>query len=100
MRGMTSLVFRCQFCERRADPLTQVSLEKTVRRPELGTYIDAMPERWLVWHGRGPYGPARYACPEHRGDLVAYLREHYGTLGAHPWKRPPYGTQDGGLETL
>ena len=96
MRGMTGLVFRCQFCERRADPLTQLSLEKTVRQVEFGTYIDAMPERWLVWHGRGPYGPARYACPDHRGDLVAYLREHYGTLGAHPWKRPPYGTQSGG----
>ena len=34
--------------------------------------------------------PARYACEEHRGDLVAFLREHYGTLGFHPWKRPPY----------
>ncbi|MEA2232726.1 MAG: hypothetical protein QOD83_2542 [Solirubrobacteraceae bacterium] len=27
----------------------------------------------------------RYACPDHRGDLVAYLREHYGALGPHPW---------------
>ncbi|HTN25848.1 MAG TPA: hypothetical protein VL120_17805 [Solirubrobacteraceae bacterium] len=97
---MTSLVFRCQFCERRPDPLTQLSLEKTVRQQEFGTYIDAMPERWLVWHGRGPYGPTRYSCPEHRGDLVAYLREHYGTLGAHPWKRPPYGSQGSGIDTL
>ena len=35
-------------------------------------------------------GPTRYACPEHRGDLTAYLREHYGTLGWQPWKMPPY----------
>ena len=38
----------------------------------------------------GPFGPTRYACAEHRGDLTAYLREHYGTLGWHPWKMPPY----------
>ena len=55
-----------------------------------GAYEDAMPERWLIWHGRGLYGSARYACTEHRGDLVAFLREHYGTIGWHPWKRPPY----------
>jgi hypothetical protein len=23
---------------------------------------------------------------------VAYLREHYGTVAPHPWKRPPYAT--------
>ena len=49
----------------------------------------------IMWIARGTlplalYGPARYACPEHRGDLVSYLREHYGTIGFHPWKRPPY----------
>ncbi|HEX8160190.1 MAG TPA: hypothetical protein VF526_22650 [Solirubrobacteraceae bacterium] len=87
------LRFRCQFCDCRPDPLTQLSLEKTVAQIASGTYVDAMPEKWLVWHGRGPYGPMRYACPDHRGDLVAYLREHYGTLGPHPWKRPPYPTE-------
>ena len=50
----------------------------------------ALPGRWLVWHGRGPFGPIRYACPDHRGDLTAYLREHYGSIGWHPWKMPPY----------
>ena len=55
-----------------------------------GAYQNALPGRWLIWHGRGLYGPARYACPDHRGDLVAFLREHYGTIGFHPWKRPPY----------
>ncbi len=89
----TSFIFRCQFCDRRPDPLTQMSLEKTVRDAAFGTFQDAMPEKWLIWHGRGPYGPKRYACPDHRGDLVAYLREHYGTIGPHPWKRPPYPTE-------
>ncbi len=86
-------IFRCQFCERKPDPLTQISLEKTVSRAGFGAYVDAMPEQWLVWHGKGPYGPPRYACPEHRGDLVAYLRSHYGAIGPHPWKRPPYPTE-------
>jgi hypothetical protein len=86
-------IFRCQFCDAQPDPLTQLSLEKTVRDITFGAYVDAMPEKWLVWHGHGPYGPPRYACAEHRGDLVAYLRNHYGTIGPHPWKRPPYPTE-------
>ena len=55
-----------------------------------GEYLDALPGRWLCGTARGPFGPMRYACAEHRGDLTAYLREHYGTLGRHPWKMPPY----------
>ena len=86
-------IFRCQFCDAQPDPLTQLSLERTVVEITFGTYVDAMPERWLVWHGHGPYGPTRYACAEHRGNLVAYLREHYGAIGPHPWKRPPYRTK-------
>ena len=84
------LVFRCQYCDSQPCPLTQLSLEKSVTEAVWGAYMDAMPQRWLVWHGKGLYGPTRYACEEHRGDLVAYLRDHYGTLGFHPWKRPPY----------
>jgi hypothetical protein len=57
-----------------------------------GEYLDALPGRWLVWHGRGPLGPTRYACGEHRGEPVAYLREHYGTIAWHPWRMPPYAT--------
>jgi hypothetical protein len=83
-------IFRCQFCDAQPDPLTQLSLQEAMRQFVWGAYQNALPGRWLVWHGRGLYGPARYACPEHRGDLVAYLREHYGTIGFHPWKRPPY----------
>jgi len=84
------LIFRCQFCDAVPDPLTQLSLEKAMRENTWGAYQDALPGRWLVWHGRGFYGPPRHACQEHRPDLVAYLREHYGTIGFHPWKRPPY----------
>ena len=42
------LVFRCQFCDAQPDPLTQISLEKSV--PELiwGAYEDAMPAQWLI----------------------------------------------------
>jgi hypothetical protein len=86
------LIFRCQFCDRLPDPLTQMSLEGQVQDLNFGQYLDAPPERWLTWHGRGIYGPARYACPDHRGDLTAFLRRHYGTIGWHPWKMGPYPT--------
>ena len=85
-----ALVFRCEFCDRRPDHLTQMALEAGVRELVFGQYLDVGPERWLVWHGRGLYGPTRYACPDHRGDLTAHLRRHYGTIGPHPWKMGPY----------
>jgi hypothetical protein len=84
--------FRCQFCDREPDALTQLSLESQMQEMLWGQYLDMWPERWLVWTGRGFYGPRRYACPDHRGDLTAELRNHYGTLGAHPWKMGPYPT--------
>lgn len=84
------LIFRCQFCDAQADAITQLSLEQAMRQNTWGAYQDALPGRWLVFHGRGLYGSARYACPDHRGDLVAYLREHFGTIGSHVWQRPPY----------
>jgi hypothetical protein len=86
------MIFRCQFCEAVADPETQRSLEGQLRELVCGEYLDALPGRWLVWHGRGPFGPTRYACSEHRGELTAYLRVHYGSLGWHPWKMAPYPT--------
>jgi hypothetical protein len=85
-------VFRCQYCDAQPDPMTQISLEQAMRENTWGAYQDAMPGKWLVFHGRGLYGHPRYACPEHRGDLVAELREHYGSVGFHVWKRPPYPT--------
>jgi hypothetical protein len=85
-----SFIFRCQFCSERPDPLTQLSLTSAMRESTWGAYQDALPGRWLFFHGRGLYGPARYACPDHRGELVAFLRVHYGSIGFHVWKRPPY----------
>jgi hypothetical protein len=84
--------FRCQFCDAAPDPEAQRRLERGLRELVFGEYLDAPPDRWLVWHGRGPLGPTRYACQEHRGDLVAHVREHYGTVAPHPWKMPPYAT--------
>jgi hypothetical protein len=86
------VIFRCEFCSAVPDRETQRSLEGQLRELLCGEYLDALPGRWLVWHGHGPFGPNRYACAQHRGELTAYLREHYGSLGRHPWKRPPYPT--------
>ena len=93
MRGMpVRVIFRCQFCADEPGPETQRSLEGQMREFVHGEYLDALPGRWLVWHGHGVFGPTRYACSNHRGELTAYLREHYGALGTQPWKRPPYAT--------
>lgn len=88
----TKTIFRCQFCSAQPDPLTQLSLEHTLQEFVSGEYMDALPGRWLIWHGRGPFGPNRYACPLHRGDLTADMREHYGSVGPQVWKMPPYAT--------
>ena len=88
------VVFRCEICGCHPDPETQVSLERQLLDLRHGEYVDAEgPEGgacWLTWHGRGIYGPLRYACGEHRGDLKALIREEYGTLGWHPWARGPH----------
>jgi hypothetical protein len=86
----TAVVFRCEICEARPDADTQVALERQLLDLRHGEYVDADPGRWLTWHGRGIYGPNRYACGEHRGDLKALVREHYGTLGWHPWAVGPH----------
>jgi hypothetical protein len=88
----TRVIFRCQFCEVVPDRESQRGLEHQLRELAFGQYLDVPPHGWLVWHGRGPLGPVRYACPEHRGELTAYVREHYGTIAPHPWAMPPYPT--------
>ncbi len=88
----TRVVFRCEFCDAPPDSQTQAALERRIRELAFGEYIDVPPGRWLVWLGGGPLGPRRYACAKHRGELTAYLREHYGTIAPNPWKRPPYPT--------
>ena len=82
-----SVVFTCEICGVRPDPETQTALERQLLDLRHGEYVDAEPGRWLTWHGRGMYGPQRYACGEHRGELKAMVREHYGTLGWHPGPR-------------
>ena len=39
---------------------------------------------------RGIYGPNRYSCGNHRGELKALMREQYGMLGWHPWAKGPH----------
>jgi hypothetical protein len=85
-----AVVFRCEICSARPDPETQISLERQLLDLRHGEYVDADPGRWLTWHGRGIYGPVRYACGEHRGELKAVVRAHYGTLGWHPWASGPH----------
>ena len=85
--------FKCEICGRGPDAETQVALERQLLDLRHGEYVDAgdgPPAPWLTWHGRGIYGPTRYACGAHRGELKALLREHYGTLGWHPWAKGPH----------
>jgi hypothetical protein len=89
------LVFRCELCGAVAGEETSRNLEHELLDPRYGEYVDAEPGHWLIWHGRGLYGSMRFSCGEHRGDLKAYLREHYGTLGQHPWE---IGSRPGGRE--
>ncbi|HLI60058.1 MAG TPA: hypothetical protein VKV21_10390 [Solirubrobacteraceae bacterium] len=86
------VIFRCQFCDAVPDSETQRGLTRQLRELVFGEYLDVPPGGWLTWHGRGPLGPTRYACPKHRGELTAFVREHYGTIAPHPWKMGPYPT--------
>ncbi len=86
------VIFRCQFCRTAPDAESERGLERQLRELAFGEYLHVPPRGWLAWHGRGPLGPVRYACPAHRGELTAYVREHYGTIAPHPWKMPPYPT--------
>ena len=73
-------------------PETQRRLERGLRELVFGEYLDVPPGRWLVWHGRGPLGPTRYACaraPRRPRGLRARALRHDRP---HPWKMPPYAT--------
>ena len=85
-----SVVFRCDVCGCPPDAETRADLERQLLDLRHGEYVDAEPGRWLTWHGRGIYGPNRYACGEHRGELKAHLREEYGTVGSRPWAKGPH----------
>jgi hypothetical protein len=85
-----AVVFVCEHCGCRPDPETQRDLERQLLDLRHGEYVDAEPGRWLTWHGRGIYGPVRYACGDHRGELKALVREEYGTVGRRPWDKGPH----------
>lgn len=87
------VIFRCEICSAHPDAETQAALESQLLDLRHGEYLDAgwgPPAPWLTWHGRGLYGPIRYACGAHRGELKAIVRRHYGTLGWHPWATGPH----------
>ena len=89
------LIFRCETCGRTPDDATRECLERELLDPRFGEYVDAEPGHWLIWHGRGLYGATLFSCGDHRGELKAFLREHYGTIGHHPWAMD---SQPGGRE--
>ena len=95
----TRVNFRCEFCSAAPDPATQRTLEHQLRELAFGEYLEVPPGHWLMWLGGGPLGPRRYACAAHRGDLTAYLREHYGSIAPHVWKMPPYPTTNRSADT-
>jgi hypothetical protein len=71
------LIFRCRTCGSEPDQLTQISIRRQLLHFRFGQYVDAGPGGWLIWHGRGPYGPTLYACGDHRAQLRAYVIKHY-----------------------
>ena len=64
-----AVVFRCEICGSAPGPETRAGLERQLLDLRHGEYVDVEPGRWLIWHGRGIYGPTRYACGDHRGEL-------------------------------
>lgn len=84
------VLFRCDHCDARPDGVTQSTLERHLRDRTLGRYFDAQPGNWLIWTAGGPFGSRRYACAEHRDELIAYLRRHYGARGSGAWASEPF----------
>lgn len=82
------VLFRCHFCGVEPDEDTRADLTRQLGLLLHGTYLDAEPGNWLVWHGRGLYGPNMYACGEHRPELKRHLRRNYG--GWHVWAEGPH----------
>lgn len=79
------LLFKCEICAAAPDKLTQGSIERQLLNARFGQWVDAYPEKWLIWSGNGIYGATLYACGQHRGELKSFIREHYGAIGWHPW---------------
>ena len=89
-----AVVFRCEVCGRRPGPETQASLERQLLDLRHGEYVDAEPERWLVWHGRGIYGrtllrlrqPPRRAEGARCASCTARSAGIPWAMGPHPWR--------------
>jgi hypothetical protein len=89
-------VFRSHFRGLAPDPELEHSLTGQPQALGFREYVDASPGDWQVWPGRGPYGPTRYACTEHRVGRRDFVRRRYGVIGWHPHARvlgdlPPRG---------
>jgi len=84
------VLFRCEQCDALPDPATERTLGGQLRDRTFGECQDAQPGGWLIWTAGGPLGSKRYACPQHRDDLIAYLRRHYGAIRCGVWKAEPY----------
>ena len=100
------VLFKCEFCAAEPDDETRRALEAQLQELLFGTYLDADPGHWLVWHGGGLYGRTRYACGRAPGRAQGpgprALRLHrpspLGDGAAHrqgPAARPDHGPQAG-----
>ena len=85
------VIFRCQFCAAVPDAETQRSLERQLRELVCGEYLDALPGRWLVWHGRGPFGPTplRVRRAPRRPDRLPARALRHARLAARGATMPP-----------
>jgi len=84
------VVFRCEHCDALPDPATQRALEGQLRDRRLREYLDAQPGGWLVWAAGGPLGSKRYACREHRSELIDSVRRQHGARCTGAGKGEPY----------
>lgn len=84
------VVFRCAHCVALPDPATQRALEGQLRDRRFGEYLDAQPGGWLVWSAGGPLGSKRYACREHRSELIDSVRRQHGASCPGAGKDEPY----------
>lgn len=85
------VLFCCEQCGARPDAGTQRTLVGELRDRSFAEYLDAQPGGWLIWSGGGVFGAKRYACAQHRDDLLAELRRHHGAARSSAvWSQGPY----------
>lgn len=84
------LLFGCGYCAARPDADTQRAMQGQLHDSACGTYLDAQPGQWLIWTAGGALGRRRYACPDHRDELICDLRRHYGSMHHGVFDDGPY----------